>query len=147
MIRAARPDDFERLLGLRRALWPETPDGDHARDLEAFFGGRAREPLEVLVAETAERRLVGFCELSIRAYAEGCQTDRVGYVEGWYVVPDARLQGVGRSLVAAGEGWARGQGCTEMASDAEADNHGSAAAHRALGFADAGLIRCFRKEL
>jgi hypothetical protein len=28
-----------------------------------------------------------------------------------------------------------------------ADNHESALAHRALGFADAGLIRCFRKDL
>ncbi len=147
MIRAARPDDFERLLAMRRALWPETTEADHARDLEGFFGGRAREPLEVLVAETAERRLVGFCELSIRAYAEGCRSDRVGYLEGWYVAPHARLQGVGRALVGAAESWARAQGCSEFASDADADNQASAAAHRALGFADAGLIRCFRKEL
>jgi hypothetical protein len=42
---------------------------------------------------------------------------------------------------------ARSAGCTEFASDAEADNEVSAAAHRALGFEDVGLIRCFRKDL
>jgi len=37
--------------------------------------------------------------------------------------------------------------CTEFASDAHPDNEESAAAHRAAGFTDVGLVRCFRKEL
>ncbi len=51
MIRAARPNDADSLLELRRSLWPDAPDDEHSRDIEAFFSGRAREPLEVLVAE------------------------------------------------------------------------------------------------
>ena len=35
----------------------------------------------------------------------------------------------------------------ELASDAEPENEVSARAHAALGFEDAGLIRCFRKDL
>ena len=54
---------------------------------------------------------------------------------------------MGRALVAAAEEWGRKQGCAELASDAEADNETSAAGHRALGFTDAGLIRCFYKTL
>ena len=99
-----------------------------------------------LVAEDGSG-LVGFAELSIRPYAEGCETDRVGFLEGWYVAPAARHRGIGRKLVAAAEAWARSAGCTEFASDAEADNEFGAAAHRALGFEEAGLIRCFRKDL
>jgi aminoglycoside 6'-N-acetyltransferase I len=49
--------------------------------------------------------------------------------------------------VRAAEEWARGQGCVELASDTEAANAASAAAHRALGFTDLGLVRCFRKDL
>lgn len=39
--------------------------------------------------------LVGLAELSRRAYAEGCETSPVGFLEGWYVVPERRRQGVG----------------------------------------------------
>ena len=86
-------------------------------------------------------------ELSIRPYAEGCRTDRVAFLEGWFVRPDARGRGVGRALVAASEEWARSQGCSEFASDAEVDNDASTAAHLALGFRDEGLVRCFSKKL
>ena len=85
--------------------------------------------------------------MSIRAYAEGCETDRVAFVEGWYVVPPARRQGVGRELIAAAEEWGRAQGCRELGSDALADNQISAAAHAACGFSDVAVLRCFRKDL
>ena len=62
-------------------------------------------------------------------------------------MPNARGQDAGRALIAAGEAWGRSQGCREFASDAEPDDEVSAAAHRALGFADVGLVRCFRKDL
>ena len=50
-------------------------------------------------------------------------------------------------MVEEAEGWARRRRCLEFASDALPDNRVSIAAHRALGFADAGTIVCFRKEL
>lgn len=99
-----------------------------------------------LLAESVEG-VLGFTEISIRPYAEGCRTNRVAYLEGWFVVPQARNAGVGRALVAGAEDWARSQGCTEFASDADPGNDASTAAHRALGFADVGLVRCFRKDL
>lgn len=103
-------------------------------------------PLEVLLA-FEYGRAVGFAELSIRPYAEGCTTDRVGFLEGWYVVPEARRQGIGASLVDVAERWAMEQGCSEFASDAESENVVSRAAHLALGFDEVTQIRCFRKEL
>ena len=103
-------------------------------------------PLEVLIAFEGEAP-VGFVELSIRPYAEGCQTDRVAFLEGWYVVPEARRKGVGRALVEAAERWGVTQGCTEFGSDALLDNTVSAAAHQALGFEEVVQIRCFKKSL
>jgi aminoglycoside 6'-N-acetyltransferase I len=132
------------LARLRHALWPDGTEMDHGREVERFFSGPQTAP--VLVAEDGSG-LLGFAELSIRRYAEGCETDRVGFLEGWFVLPEARHRGVGRKLVAAAEAWARSAGCTEFGSDAEADNEASAAAHGALGFEDVGLIRCFRKDL
>jgi aminoglycoside 6'-N-acetyltransferase I len=92
-------------------------------------------------------RVIGFAEVSRRLYAEGCESSPVGFLEGWYVVPERRHQGVGRALVEAAERWARELGCTEFASDALAENLDSAAAHRALGFQEVEVIRCFRKDL
>lgn len=147
IIRPVAPQDASSWLGMRRALWPDGSESEHAREIVAFFEGRASEPLAVLVAQDGADRLVGFAELSIRAYAEGCHTDRVAYLEGWYVVPDARRQGVGRALIAAAEAWGRSQRCTEFASDAELPNDASAAAHRAVGFTEVARVRCFRKDL
>jgi aminoglycoside 6'-N-acetyltransferase I len=112
-----------------------------------FFEGRATLLHQVLVAESPDGTLLGFADLSLRPYAEGCTTSPVGFLEGWYVIPSARKRGVGRALVAAAEQWARSKGCREFASDTQLENTLSAAAHRAIGFEDAGALRCFRKQL
>lgn len=146
-VRPATVDDAAAWLRMREALWPDGESTGHAREIEQFFAGTLRMPLAVLLAIDDAGEPVGFAELSIRAYAEDCVTDNVAYLEGWYVVPEARRRGVGRALVAAAEEWAVAQGCTEFASDALLDNAPSAAAHRALGFVETVQIRCFRKVL
>ena len=147
MVRAVTPRDAPAWLRLRRALWPHHAETAHAAEIREFLEGCAPEPLAVLVVADGAGQLIGFAELSIRAYAEGCHTDRVAYLEGWYVVPDARDRGVGRALIAAAEAWGRSQGCVEFASDAELTNDASAAAHQAVGFIEVGRVRCFRKDL
>jgi aminoglycoside 6'-N-acetyltransferase I len=132
---------------MRRALWPLEDAEELDDDVERFFSGAAREPAEVLLAVDGSGEAIGMIELSIRAYAEGCRSEGVAYVEGWYVEPRARGRGVGRALMRAAEDWGRARGCEEIASDAEIENEASARAHAALGFEDAGVIRCFRKEL
>ena len=146
-VRPATPSDKQAWLGMRRALWPEDEGDSHQREIDEFFAGTLKMPLEVLLAFDERGNAIGFAELSIRPYAEDCVTDRVAYLEGWYVVSDARRQGVGRALIVAAESWAKTQGCTEFGSDALLDNHASAAAHRAVGFTETVQIRCFRKTL
>ena len=146
-IRPATPRDSGAWLRLRHALWPDGSASEHRAEIDRFFAGQAREPLAVLLAEDEAGGVLGLAELSIRPSAEGCSSDRVAYLEGWFVVPEARRRGVGRALVAAAEEWGRDQGCTEFASDSQPDNLVSAAAHRALGFLEVGSVRCFRKGL
>jgi aminoglycoside 6'-N-acetyltransferase I len=146
-VRPVKPGDAPDWLRMREALWPEDGAGTHAGEIEQYFAGALRMPLEVLVAVAETGGAVGFAELSIRNYAEDCVTDRVAYLEGWYVAPEWRRQGVGKSLVEAAEAWARSEGCTEFGSDALLDNETSAAAHRALGFEETVQIRCFKKQL
>jgi aminoglycoside 6'-N-acetyltransferase I len=146
-VRSATASDAAAWLGLRHALWPEGSAAEHREEIDRFFRGEAQDPLAVLLAEDVTGRPVGLAELSIRPQAEGCHTDRVAYLEGWFVVPDARGRGVGRALVAAAEAWGRSHGCRELASDTQTDNALGAAAHRALGFSEVGRVRCFRKDL
>jgi aminoglycoside 6'-N-acetyltransferase I len=90
---------------------------------------------------------IGFAELSTRSHADGCDSDAVAYLEGWFVESSFRRKGAGRALVNAAEQWARNQGCTEFASDTEIDNGASAGAHKALGFVEVSRLISFRKEI
>jgi aminoglycoside 6'-N-acetyltransferase I len=146
-VRPVGSADAAAWLRMRNALWPEHENSWHAGEIEQFLAGKLTMPLAVLMAVDDEDQPIGFVELFIRSYADGCETDRVAYLEGWYVEPGARRQGVGRALIAASEAWGRAQGCTEFGSDAVLDNQVSAAAHAALGFIEVVRIRCFKKNL
>ncbi len=147
VIRPATEADRPEWLKMRQALWPEESEGEHANLIGRFFQGGVRDPLQVLLAIGEDEEVVGFAELSIRSYAEGCETDRVAFLEGWYVVPWRRRRGVGAALIERAVDWAQSQGCLEFASDAELDNALGAAAHVALGFVETAQLRCFRKAL
>ena len=146
-VRSATPADAASWVRMRDVLWPDYASVWHASEVEKYFAGQLRMPLEVLIAVDEEGRAIGFAELSIRPYADGCMTERVAYLEGWYVDPEWRRRGVGRALVEGAERWAERQGCTEFGSDAVIDNADSARAHAALGFTETGQLRCFRKVL
>jgi aminoglycoside 6'-N-acetyltransferase I len=145
-IRPIQPTDKAVWQRMRTALWPDTDD-EHTAEIDHFFAGQLHEPLAVLLACNDDGTPLGFVELNIRRYAEGCETDRIGYLEGWYVEPQARRQSVGRALLTAAEEWARAQGCTEMASDTWLENEISRVAHLALGYEEVERIICFRKDL
>src|SRR5262245_3832175 len=138
-VRTAAPRDLDDWLRLRAALWPDDLD-EHRAEADRFYAGDRREPAEVLLAFDDEGRVSGFVDLSIRNIVDSCTTDRVAYLEGWYVVPHARRQGVGAARIAAAERWASDQGCTEFGSDSLIDNHVSLLAHRALGFEETGRV-------
>src|SRR3989442_14432599 len=97
-VRPAEPRDAVAWLQLRRALWPERSEAEHREDIDRFLAGDGREPLAVLLAEDGAGCPAGLAELSIRAYAEGCGSNRGAYLEGWFGVPKARRSGVGRGL-------------------------------------------------
>lgn len=144
-IRFWRDGDDTEWLRMRRALWPEVPLDAHRTEMGAW---RKRSDAVILVAaRAADTGLAGFAEVGARSVAEGCDTSPVGYLEGWYVDPDVRRQGIGAALLQAAESWAREQGYREFASDAELDNDGSQRTHLALGFTEVGRSVLYRKAL
>jgi aminoglycoside 6'-N-acetyltransferase I len=156
-IRPPRAEERDEWLRLRRALWPDCPDHEHHVEIEAFLDreigrlpascGSSTRDIIAFVAERETGGLCGFVEAAIRPFAEGIDSRPVGYVEGWYVDPDVRRLGIGRSLVAAAEAWALSKGCRQMASDALIDNAVSIESHARLGYREVERLVHFAKDL
>ncbi|MGB7069944.1 MAG: aminoglycoside 6'-N-acetyltransferase [Pyrinomonadaceae bacterium] len=144
-VRPLEEDDLGEWFRLRKLLWDELPEDEHKAEMLDIVDHI--ETQHVLVADTGNGRLVGFLEVSIRPFVEDCQTDHVGYLEGWFVDGEYRGRGVGRGLVTAAENWAKQKNCTEMASDAEFGNQTSLKAHMRLGYEETSRLIHLRKEI
>jgi aminoglycoside 6'-N-acetyltransferase I len=134
---------------MRVALWPEADAAELRDDVAAFFEGAVQPALlhKVFLAEAPGGAPVGMLELSLRPYADGCDSSPVPFIEGWYVVPEMQRRGIGGALVQAAERWAIAEGYREIASEALIDNRASLEAHAALGFAEVERAIRFRKSL
>jgi aminoglycoside 6'-N-acetyltransferase I len=147
-IRGAEAKDREALAHFCEDLWPEASAEEHGKELAAILDGIVAQTPVILVAVEDPGRLLGFVEVGLRSHADGCDpTHSVGFIEGWYVVPERRNQSIGRELIAAAEHWARSQGCSEMASDTWIDNEPSQHAHEALGYEVVDRCVHYRKSL
>jgi len=144
LVRPYRDSDWPEWLRMSRALLPEESEASLASGMRDT---RARRDAEVFVVDRGDGRLGGFVEAGTRAYADGCDTSPVGYIEAWFIDPDVRRQRWGRALLAAAEDWARAQGYTEMASDALIANVVSHQAHKAAGYVEMERLVVFRKPL
>lgn len=144
-VRKLEEKDFENWFRLRKHLWDEASDEDHKSEMTDIY--EHSETQLVLVAETSGGNLVGFLEASIRPFVEDCHSENVGYLEGWWIEPEFRRNGIGKSLVKMAENWARSKGCAEMASDSEIGNDLSLTAHLNLGYEETSRLVHLRKDL
>ena len=125
---------------MRQKLWPE----DGRDDLAEL--ARMHVPVMVLVAERAGE-LVGFADATIRSVVDGIYFEPAAYLEGIWVAPQARRQGVATALLDGVIAWAREQGVNGIGSDAHADNHESIAWHRHAGFGIESQVVKFARAL
>jgi len=126
---------------LRRALWPDSS----IEQLKAII---AVKPEYLVLAAIADDGPVGFAEVSLRRdYVNGCDGSPVAFLEGIYVDPAHRNQGVARALSAEAMAWARERGIAEFASDALLANRASHAFHKAIGFEETERVVYFRLPL
>jgi aminoglycoside 6'-N-acetyltransferase I len=130
---------------LRAALWPHCPREEHLADMAMQA---ASDRWAQFVAYAGDGDAVGLAEACVRVdHVNGTESSPVAFLEGLYVVPQARRKGIAASLVAAVEGWARERGQRELASDAQLENEAGHAMHLALGFEETRRVVYFRKRL
>ncbi len=108
--------DAAEWLRLRTLLWPDGAE-DHAQEIEAFFEGKLDEPTAVFFAQDHGGQVVALLELAIRSELLEMKNERIGYVEGLFVEPEARGSNAARKLLEFSREWAREQHCTVFGSD------------------------------
>ncbi|NML11185.1 GNAT family N-acetyltransferase [Sphingobium sp. AR-3-1] len=131
---------------MRAALWPYASLADHHADIADML---ARDgELIAFIALDGAGDAIGFAEATLRRdYVNGCDTSPVVFVEGLYVTPAARHEGIARALIDTVSAWGRAIGCTEIASDADIANLASHDFHRAAGFVETERVVYFRKAI
>lgn len=145
LIRQFKPSDWSEWRRMATALFPGTSMEEDEAEMRATL---ARSDAAVFVLERPDgNSLAGYVEVGTRSVVDGCTTSPVGYIEAWYVDPDVRLGGHGRSLLEAAEAWARDQGYQEMGSDALIDNRVSHMAHERSGYIEVDRVVTYRKDL
>lgn len=144
MIRLLHSTDLEAWSQFRIALWPGLDNATARAEATAILHDPDQQAYGAFVQDGA---MIGFLEVSLRAYAEGCESSPVGYIEGWYVLAEYRRSNVGRMLVQAAEDWAKARGCSEMGSDVLLDNTVSQHAHIRLGYEEVERVVLYRKSL
>ncbi|MCO4095386.1 GNAT family N-acetyltransferase [Macrococcoides canis] len=144
MIHRLTQEKLDSVTQLALKLWPD----NQYDDLKVEFNDILNDDNQCVFLFVADQIDVGFAHVSLRVdYVEGTDSSPVGFLEGIYVSPDYRNQGIARELIEACEQFAKDKGCTEFASDCELTNLDSILMHEKLGFEETNRIVCFKKKI
>lgn len=135
----------EAWVAMRLELWPDHTFEELRVEAMAFLSTPDSTPVFLCLDD--DHKTIGFLEGSVRVYAEGCSSERVGYVEGWFVAKEIRGVGIGALLMGSFFEWCKQHGIHEAASDTWLWNEDSIKAHVALGFTETERLVHFRKNL
>ena len=145
-VRSTQDTEDADWVQLRSEFIPELNVEEQANFLREF--ARASGGFCGFVVHDRRGQAQGFAEVAVRTdYVNGCRHRPALYLEGIYVRPEMRGQGMARALCAAAEDWGRNQGCREFASDVYIDDANSLAAHAGLGFVETERVVYFAKPI
>ncbi|MBY5839474.1 GNAT family N-acetyltransferase [Rhizobium leguminosarum] len=144
VIRKMRAGDSALWAEMRFKLWDSLSIDEHLGDIGRMLKGKKRTGYLALRPDQAP---LGFAEICIREYANGCTAQPVPFLEGIWIDPKHRRQGVGRALLENITGDLIKQGFRELCSDADIRNRRSHQAHQNWGFTETERVVYFRKVL
>ena len=143
-IKRIQIDDIEKIVFLVKKLFTNTPIDKLRNEL---IQDLVEKDIAIFVCYL-KNEIIAFAQCQLRYdYVEGTNSSPVGYLEGIYVEPMYRKQGIAKKLLEECEKWSLKKGCTEFASDCELNNSISFNFHLSVGFEEANRIICFRKKL
>jgi aminoglycoside 6'-N-acetyltransferase I len=155
--RTAKIEDIEILTDLTVSLYDSLPDSEFPNydydpyTREELFkenNEHLQNPEMTFFIAFDNDKAIGLAHTAVKhEYVMGTNNTPVGYLEGIYVCPDYRRQGIAQSLVSMCENWSREKGCVEFASDCEQKNKDSFAFHLKIGFKETERLIFFSKML
>jgi aminoglycoside 6'-N-acetyltransferase I len=135
--------DYAEWMRMRRLLWPDETTHGHDTAIDEILN--AKEAW-AFIAET-DGTAKGFAEVSLRKAANGGKSRPVPFLEGVWVEPPHRRQGIGRGLIAHIEALLRAKGFDELGFGSLIENSSAYHAHQAWGFFETERVIYFRKSL
>ena len=118
MVRLATRQDTKVWAAMRFELWPHTSLRELTRELTELL---KRRRFRGWIAEDAGKP-VGFAEIYVRDFANGCNGQPVVFLEGIWVKKGFRRKGIGKALIHALKTWAAKKGFKELGSDTGVEN-------------------------
>ncbi|MDN5214736.1 GNAT family N-acetyltransferase [Fulvivirgaceae bacterium BMA12] len=138
-------EDFEQLLKMSQKLWTDFDEEELKNLLKEMT---QLEKNRILMAKRADGENVGFSIFSIRTdYVEGADKSPTGYLEGIYIEPPYRKNGIAKEFLRIGEMWCKEKGCTQIGSDTWLTNKASREFHKKIGFWEEEEIVHFLKNI
>jgi aminoglycoside 6'-N-acetyltransferase I len=128
---------------MRIAVWPDETAREHAKMADELLSDG---DVWGLIAEATDGTAIGFAEIAVRKYANGCDARPVAFLEGVWVKPQFRRRVIGARLIAHAETFPAARGFRELGSDTGIDNRTSQLA-LAWGFSETERVVYFRKVL
>lgn len=129
---------------MRERLYEGLAPSFHDEEMEIIF---ASQEATCFMGISDAGKAVAMLEVSLRNFVDGCLGGPVGYIEGIYVVPEARGRRYGGKLVEFAESWFRTKGCRDMAADSVIDNVEAQRFFQHIGFEETFRIVQFKKPL
>lgn len=125
-------------------LWPDCSFEEEFKNCKRILDSDKETCFLVQI----RKKYIAFIYLNLRFdYVEGTNSSPVVYIEGIYVKPEFRNQGIGKILIEIGQSWGIENGCNEFASDAELHNEASIEFHKKVGFKEVNRSVNFSKEI
>lgn len=136
--------NIDALAGLFIALWPECNFQEELKNCQYILNSEK----ETCFLAAHGDVYIAFIYMNLRYdNVEGTSSSPVAYVEGIFVKPQFRNQGIGKRLIEIGSAWGLEKGCSELASDAEWHNENSINFHEKVGFKEINRIVNFARKI
>ncbi len=143
-LQAIRIEQFDVWEEMRHALYPILDSSYNKQEMREIINKPEWFCYFIMQNDT---QIVGMVELSSRNIVDSCLSTPVAYLEGLYLQPSHRNQGIGKEVMHLITRWCVAKGFKELATDTELDNVHAQRFYKQLGFEETDRTVAFRLAL